>query len=796
MKGYAIWDIETSIHTSYKRKANPFDPANIVVASGYKFKDDVANTGMYFGRLGKKDFDWFTRLLDNTKLLVGFNIKFDLLYALREPQNYEAWQQWIVNGGQVWDCQLAEYLLQGMDQTSHMLSLEDVSIKYGGTLKVDEVKALWQAGISTEDIDRDLLMRYLVGEGQDLGDIGNTELVFLKQLEIARKVGQVKSIMLNCGAVLCTVEMERNGMFVDLELGHELAKKVAQELQETQARLWHYLPADLPFQFNWNSPKQKSALIFGGTVKYERREYKLIDDSFTFDADHALQAYAQKDEVHYLLDDGTTMECLWWEHCYHTEHGFADNEATTRVQYKSGKNAGEFKTKKVKVDDLTKPKTRMGEDLYEFKGFTTPNPEWQGAEPGVYSTGSDVIEALGNRDIPFLKDLARSTSLGKDLGTYYITTDDEGKSKGMLTMVQPDSIIHHMLNMCSTVTARLSSSNPNLQNIPKGSKSDVKLVFKSRFANGVICQSDFTALEIYIQAILSQCRQLITDLLAGLDLHCVRVSQKEGIEYDEAHRLCKVEAVPEWDKKRTDAKVFSFQRAYGAGVKKISDSTGIPIEDVEALVAAELERYPEIEPFFAAVGNRISQAKVPTNTYIQHPDKPGLTIQLGRGYYRTPDNKLYSYREQPSPAYMLKRGVEKSFSPTEIKNYIVQGTGGEWAKAAMWLALKLFYKYKNFGGLALLVNQVHDAIYGDFDASVSLRAAAALHAAMEEASTFMEWYFGWPIPVPVPSDTTIGKTMKDEDKVTDPSFPELVKQFKHELRQSFMTGYTPSFDKE
>ena len=114
----------------------------------------------------------------------------------------------------------------------------------------------------------------------------------------------------------------------------------------------------------------------------------------------------------------------------------------------------------------------------------------------------------------------------------------------------------------------------------------------------------------------------------------------------------------------------------------------------------------------------------------------------------------------------------------------------------MWLALKLFYKYKNFGGLALLVNQVHDAIYGDFDASVSLRAAAALHAAMEEASTFMEWYFGWPIPVPVPSDTTIGKTMKDEDKVTDPSFPELVKQFKHELRQSFMTGYTPSFDKE
>ena len=309
----------------------------------------------------------------------------------------------------------------------------------------------------------------------------------------------------------------------------------------------------------------------------------------------------------------------------------------------------------------------------------------------------------------------------------------------------------------------------------------------------MICQSDFTALEIYIQAILSQCRQLITDLLAGLDLHCVRVSQKEGIEYDEAYRLCKVEALPEWDKKRTDAKVFSFQRAYGAGVKKISDSTGIPIEDVEALVAAELERYPEIEPFFAAVGNRISQARVPTNTYIQHPDKPGLTIQLGRGYYRTPDNKLYSYREQPSPAYMLKRGVEKSFSPTEIKNFCVQGTGGEWMKAAMWLMLKAFYSKKNFGGLGLLVNTVHDAAYIDAHEDVALDAAVLMHACMLEASTFMGWYFGWIIPVPVPSDTVWGANMLEENKI--PGIDEQARPVRLWLRDTFMNGYDMEVEK-
>lgn len=807
MYGYCAWDLETTIKQSFKRKANPFDPDNFIVANGYKFKGEQV-VGEYFGRMGKRPFGWFTGMLDKTKLLVGMNIKFDLLHALREPQNYEAWQRWVVNGGRVWDIQIAEYLLRGMEQTSHMMSLDDLAAAHGGTLKIDEVKALWEAGICTADIDRDLLMRYLIGDDTGMGDIGNTELIFLSQLDQARKSGQVKSIMMNCLALLCTVEMERNGMFVDKALGLELAAKVKQELEDTQARLAQYLPDGIPFDFNWGSPVQKSALIFGGTVQYDDREYLLEDGSTILIRDyekldpcqrHGYQlTYPMKEELHYVLEDGGTYECSY----YDLEYNAGTPDLPVRSMFKTGKNAGEYKTKKVKVPDTSRPKARNCKAPYSFAGYTAPSSEWQGAQPGVYSTSADVIEELGNRDIPFLKDLARSTSLAKDLGTYYITVDERGNEKGMLTLVQPDSIIHHMLNMCSTVTARLSSSNPNLQNIPKGKKSDVKLIFKSRFANGWICQSDFTALEIYIQAILTGCRQLIADLLAGLDLHCVRVSQKEGISYEEAYNRCKNELheggvwYKEWDSKRTDAKVFSFQRAYGAGVKKISDSTGIPIEDVEALVEAELERYPEIEPFFLVVKDVIEKSRIPTSTFVQHPNLRNVTCQLGKGYYRTPDNKRYSYREQPSPEYLAKRGVFQSFSPTEIKNYIVQGSGGEWAKAAMCLALLLFYKHRNFDNLALLVNQVHDAIYGDFEDSVKVKAAAALHAAMEEASTYMEWYFGWHIPVPVPSDTTIGRTMKDEDKIHDPSFPELVKQFKHELRQTIMAGYIPSFDKE
>ncbi|CAB3795634.1 hypothetical protein LMG28138_03919 [Pararobbsia alpina] len=93
-----------------KRKASPFLPENFVVASGWQRQGDKQVTGEYFGR-GPRPFDWFTKLLTGTTILVGQNIKFDLLYALREPQNLEAWMAFVARGGNVWDVQLAEYLL-------------------------------------------------------------------------------------------------------------------------------------------------------------------------------------------------------------------------------------------------------------------------------------------------------------------------------------------------------------------------------------------------------------------------------------------------------------------------------------------------------------------------------------------------------------------------------------------------------------------------------------------------------------------------------------------------------------
>lgn len=316
----------------------------------------------------------------------------------------------------------------------------------------------------------------------------------------------------------------------------------------------------------------------------------------------------------------------------------------------------------------------------------------------------------------------------------------------------------------------------NLQNLSSGDKSQVKKVFVSRFGeDGKVVQSDFSSLEIYIQAILTGSVQMLTDLRAGLDMHCVRVSQKEGVPYDEELLLkCKgddlkgIEPDPEWKLKRKKAKVFSFQRAYGAGVAKIAKSTGMSEDEAQAFADADAERYPEVEPFYDGLTRQIEESAVSTGQIVSHPDFPAKSVSLCTGSYRTPDNKLYTYRQQPAPKFVVERqGKWTTFSPTEIKNYVVQGTGAEWMKAAMWLTVREFYRCRNFNGLAVIVNTVHDAAYLDAHETVALEAAALLHSCMSLASEFMEWYFGWSQPVHVPSDTTWGASMADEIGIPD-----------------------------
>ena len=273
------------------------------------------------------------------------------------------------------------------------------------------------------------------------------------------------------------------------------------------------------------------------------------------------------------------------------------------------------------------------------------------------------------------------------------------------------------------------------------------------------------------------------------------------MEYEEVHHLCKGKGVDEalqsvWSYKRTKAKIFSFQRAYGAGIKKIAQTTGMTEEETQALADAENSRYPEIEPYFEAKAQEIRKSRVPTGLIVQHPEIRGLQVQLGKGYSVTPDGKRYCYKEHPSPKWQIDRGGPRSgFMPTEIKNYEVQGCGGEFAKAAMWLTVRAFYRYHNFDGKALLVNQVHDAEYVDAHKSVRTKAAALLHTCMEEASTFIEWWFKWEQPLGVPSETVWGSSMAEEHGIESKAFTRAVSALRPWVRKHFIGNHNPSFNR-
>lgn len=819
---YAIVDVETTIKAYMKRKASPFVPeslgSNWIVAAGWKFGGSDVQ-GAYYGE-DRNGYRGVMRMLlaGRPKLVGGFNIKFDLLHLLQDPDDYAAYQEWVAAGGLVWDGQLAEYLLDGMVQESHMLSLDEVAPRYGGDTKIDEVKALWEKGVDTHLIPRQLLMDYLTGRVVDGvrsgGDILNTEAIMLGQLKAARERGMLNSIRLNMGALLASVEMERNGLWVNKPLGLELAEQLAADIAAARAEMQKYIPADLPFEFNWNSRFHKSALIFGGKVKYEAREAVL-------DPETGEQAYAQKEELHYVLADGTTAPAN-----YGDGDEIPAEYADRVVRYTGGQKKGLAKTKKVKVPDRTKPKSRLADFYYFFDGYTKPRKEWEGETPGVYSTAAEVIEELAGSGVPFLETYADLVAKVKDLGTYYLTTDEKtGEQRGMLTLVGEDNIVHHSVNHTSTVSGRLSHSNPNAGNLPKFSTSKVKMMFGSRFddpvylakhplaqavaaaVGGSVVSSDFKTLEIYCQAMLTGDKQLIADLRANLDMHCARLSTVEGRPYEEVLLLAKgckncgpggtpVEAVTEWDVKRTDIKVFSFQRAYGAGAAKIAAGLKKAKDLVQSWIDADEIRYPGTAAWNEKVARIVESSRYPTQTFVTHPLNK-VRIQLHRGIYKTFDGKRYVFQETASPEFLAKKGILQGFNPPDLKNYPVQGLGAEWMKAAMWIAVRAFYTYKNFGGLALLINTVHDALYADAHNSVRRKAGVVIHASMLAASDLIEYLFGTPVPVPVPSDTGYGPSMYEEHSFEDgDAFDASAQTFRQWLRDNFMEGYTPTYIRE
>jgi hypothetical protein len=573
--------------------------------------------------------------------------------------------------------------------------------------------------------------------------------------------------------------MEYNGMFINQTVAEKNRDSLVIDLATAKTTLQEFIPA-LPEEltFNWNSTQHKSCLIFGGTVKYKK---------WTPNTVNGLVVYVQQTVKHPLFTYGGETLPVDSELCklagiiwiMEVPKGtiksfeYKGTYYITQDTFLSGKNKGKGKFKNVKTDDLDKPKGSLKDHYFTFKGYTKPEKKWQGAatdarDKPLYSTAEEVIDTLEHRGLPFTNALTRHAKVNKELGTYYWQENDKGVRKGMLTLVGKDGIIHHKLNHTSTVTSRMSSSDPNLQNIPrKGDErkknkhiSRVKQSFTSRFhALGKLAEIDYSQLEVVVQGVLTQDKQLCQDLRDRIDFHCKRLSAKLGEDYDYVWGKCHTDDDPTYGQMRTGAKIFSFQRAYGAGVATVVDSTGMSKADVEGLIAAENRLYPSIQRFDDRLNATINANRSLNGRKIFHN---GIAFNQGESFWDSPTGTRYVWREGITPDFMHDKGKYTGFSPTERKNYPMQGLGGEIMQTMLGVVFRYFLANDRFDGDVLLVNTVHDCLLLDGVEDKIEGVAREVHKLLETVpEVFNKAYPKLNITVPFPVETEIGRDLFD-----------------------------------
>lgn len=758
---YLVFDLETQTHTFLKRKASPWHPDNYIVAIGWKKQGDAKCSYTYYDRQGTH----YLHIPEDITLLVGFNLKFDLLWQWDNPEL----KAFFKRGGKIWDCQYVEYLIHGMDSKYHFVSLTDTAPRYGGIKKIDEVKILWDRGMQTSEISKDLLIDYLVGtveEGRNAGDIGNTEKIFLGQVAKVRELDMLEAVWSRMDGLCATTEMEWNGLKIDVDEARKQLIELRTEMEAKYEELQTLVP-ELPegLEFNWGSRTHKSCLIFGGTVKYQKKstymdpktgdlarlvaqeDWPLFNgepinpkDTYTVDGIHYM-------DVEVLSKNGKMIDEFWMQDTY-----------------TGGKRKGEGKFKKVKVQGELK--TKLCDFYFKFPGYVQPQADWatkslDGAGKPLYSTSGETIELLEAFNVPFCKVLTRYEALSKELGTYFVTRDAEGNMTGMLTCVNPETkMVHQKKNHTSTVTSRLSAQDPNLENLPRKDKSKIKRLFVSRFGeDGLMVEADYKQLEVVVQGVLSGDKQLCEDLRNRVDFHCKRIAiqPKYGVTYEQVLELCSNENGPDyykWKAIRTNTKIFSFQRAYGAGAVLIAASTGMTVEEVQELIKAEEAYYPGVVEFNKAVERSVAETAKPFRDFMN-----GNKVYR-RGYWTAPTKCVYSFRSWDAPDYVKRRGIDENFSPTEMKNYPVQGTGGEIMQGGFGKLWRHLVQNDNYGGKALLCNTVHDCIWVDTHKDVTQQVCKDVKEILEDVPN---WFlkFGVKITVPFPVDVEVGPNMLD-----------------------------------
>ncbi len=277
-----------------------------------------------------------------------------------------------------------------------------------------------------------------------------------------------------------------------------------------------------------------------------------------------------------------------------------------------------------------------------------------------YSTAADVLEKLAP-EAPIVSDILEYRQLTKLKSTY---------ADGLVTCIAEDGRIHSTFNQTITATGRISSTEPNLQNIPV--RTELGRLLRKVFvpADGfVFMDADYSQIELRVLAHFSGDQALIEAYRAESDIHRITASQVFHVPFDEVTDL-----------QRRNAKAVNFGIVYGISSFGLSQGLSITRKEAEGYIKRYFETYPGIKTF---LDNAVSEAK----------EKGYVTTMFGR--------------RRPVPELKSSNFMQRSFGERVAMNSPIQGTAADIIKFAM-LGVDRRLREENLHSRLIL--QVHDEL--------------------------------------------------------------------------------------
>jgi DNA polymerase-1 len=403
-----------------------------------------------------------------------------------------------------------------------------------------------------------------------------------------------------------------------------------------------------------------------------------------------------------------------------------------------------------------KPKYKKVTTLVKTAAFCdiAPLRGWVSDKTGNVSVDEKVIQyIINNTKITIIKELMTKLLNHRELAKQ-LTTYIQGLGKHLIKdKATSTDYIYGRLNQVATATGRLSSTSPNLQNI---SNNPIKKIFVSRWTEpgtwpiatisdsksfGSLVEFDFSQIEVAVLAHVSKDKQLIKDIKDGLDIHSELHKDMFGSYPDEATR--------KWFKKLT------FGLIYGAGANTLAENAGCTYDTAKHFITAFYKRYPDVACWH-------KQMALWADTRGEHAVTPLGGLEVNRSCkWQSETGRFYMFREYKS-TYRTDRDF--TFSPTELKNYPIQGLAtGDIVPLMMGI---LFRKLIGLDGVKL-VNTVHDSILLDIRNDVLKDTIRLVGGILNQTSVYFDKTFGHKLELDLKTDCKVGKNwyeMVKEDK--------------------------------